>query len=55
MSDEQRCGTCRHWRLLDRFPGPLCLCPLPEWAWASGDQNTTATDGTNCDAWEAKR
>lgn len=58
MSDEC-CGTCAHWKLwppLDtRKRIKLCLAPLPSWVYASGAQQTRSTDGTNCDAWEAKQ
>lgn len=58
MSDNN-CGNCLHWQLWPRDNTQrqirLCLAPLPEWAYAGGDQSTTATDGKQCDAWEAKR
>ena len=59
MSDEC-CGNCAHWKLWppdDDLDGAmLCLAPLPSWiTGASGNQATEHTDGTNCDAWEAKR
>lgn len=58
---EACCGNCRHWKL---WPPPprsmnsirLCLAPLPEWVVAAGgDQAMTPTQGTHCEAWEAKQ
>lgn len=61
MSDEQRCGTCAHWRTVTFVAingartesGPLCLYPIPEWAYGSNE--TLENHGRFCDTWEAKR
>lgn len=60
---DKRCGTCRHYRPDTVSPGDgYCHAPmpdiLPQWARAAlGDATicVDVSDGTDCEAWEAKQ
>lgn len=59
---DQRCGTCRHWKLWPRWDPVtnmdqrvrLCVGPAPSWITGMhGNQETLPHHGQDCDLWEA--
>lgn len=58
MSEQQRCATCRHWEC-DPPKWGVCRWAItatyPFWMviYSNKPVQTTDTEGTNCETWEA--